>query len=166
MNKMDSASLFNGFEIKGFREERFKEKRNKNKTTQIPAWVRVRVSFDRYSQDLAYTFIYARNERQTCLEPVLDLVWREATHHWRKRKLRIGEIDLNYKTEKILNSLAFILLYCLCWGKIFHEEIILASGFQVPASRSRVPPSGFQVPAPGSGSGLRLPGRVIYPALG
>ena len=38
----------------------------------------------------------------------LDLVWREAKHHhWRKRELRIGEIDLNYKTEKILNSLAF-----------------------------------------------------------
>ena len=78
MNKMDSASLFNGFEIKGFREERFKEKRNKNKTTQIPAWVRVRVSFDRYSKDLAYTFIYARNEvsREGCQIISVELLAR------------------------------------------------------------------------------------------
>ncbi|KAF3490223.1 hypothetical protein F2Q69_00053300 [Brassica cretica] len=33
------------------------------------------------------------------------------------------------------------------WGKIFHEEITQASGFQVPASRSRVPAPGPRSPA-------------------
>ncbi|KAH0868801.1 hypothetical protein HID58_075823, partial [Brassica napus] len=37
------------------------------------------------------------------------------------------------------------------WGKIFNEEIFPASGFQVPASRSRVPASGYGSLPPGLG---------------
>ncbi|KAF3547439.1 hypothetical protein DY000_02007576 [Brassica cretica] len=47
--------------------------------------------------------------------------------------------DHDWSPEAIRRS------YQDCWGKIFHEEIIPASGFKVPSSR-------FRVPAPGSGS--------------
>ncbi|KAG5388373.1 hypothetical protein IGI04_029968 [Brassica rapa subsp. trilocularis] len=52
-----------------------------------------------------------------------------------------------------------------CWGKIFHEEITPASVFQVLAPRIRVPASGSRVPAPRSGTFLRLPSQVISLAL-
>jgi len=56
-----------------------------------------------------------------------------------------------------------------CWGKIFHEEITPASGFQVPASRFWVSASRFRVHAPRSGSpppGLGPRPRVWVPAPG
>ncbi|CAN6909218.1 unnamed protein product, partial [Brassica oleracea] len=43
------------------------------------------------------------------------------------------------------------------WGKIFYEEIFPASGFQVPAFRSRVPAPGYGSLPPGLGPCLQPP---------
>ena len=42
---------------------------------------------------------------------LLDVVWREAIQLPLERELRSGERDLNFITEKILNSLAIFTLF-------------------------------------------------------
>ncbi|KAF3558251.1 hypothetical protein F2Q69_00013882 [Brassica cretica] len=47
--------------------------------------------------------------------------------------------DLGMEESALTQRITPLIGFIRCWGKIFHEEITPASGFQVPTSRFRVP---------------------------
>ncbi|KAF3493341.1 hypothetical protein DY000_02053650 [Brassica cretica] len=72
--------------------------------------------------------------------------------------------DLGMEESALTRRITPLIGFIGCWGKIFHEEITPASGFQVPTSRFRVPAprSGSLPPGLGPTSSVRLPGRHVY----